>query len=121
MKSILAKFPTDTTLLEATERYVRMKLVGAVDPCSSGFQLVRSLDGPVDVLREYSGGQSVHGVVGLLDNVCLISELDDDADGTEDLLLYDPHVGSGVGEDSRGDEVTLRSVTLASSVDSGAF
>lgn len=55
----------------------------------------------------------------MFDNVFIILKLDDDANGAEDLLLDDPHVGFRLREDGRGDEVPFVSYTLASNVDLG--
>ena len=57
-----------------------------------------SLQGTIDVLREDGCGQTVHSVVRLVDNILLVLELNDDTDGSEDLLLDNLHLRLGIGE-----------------------
>lgn len=51
---------------------------------------------------------------------CLVLELDNNPNGTEDLLLHDLHVRLGIGKDGGVDEVSLVSVTVTTKGDSGA-
>ena len=110
---VLAELTADTRLLEAAERYLRVKLVDTVDPGGTGVQPVCDLDRALDVLSEDSGGETVHRVVRLVDDVLLVLELDHDADRAEDLLADDAHVWLAVGEDRRLDPVALGTVTVA--------
>lgn len=66
-------------------------------------------------------GETVVGVVSELDDILLVLELGDGADGTENLLLHDLHVGADVAEDGGLDEVTLVAKTLATGLDSGTL
>lgn len=92
------------------------------------------LDSTVDILSEDCSSQSVHRVVRLSDHVykryddglsnnerkgalalsltILIRELDDNTNGTEDLLLHDLHMRLGVGEDGWLDEVPFCTMTF---------
>ncbi len=79
-------------------------------------ELVRDVERAVNVLREHRSSETVMCVVRLRDDLLLVRELDDDADGAEDLLLHDLHGGLGVGEDGRGDEVALRAVLRTAEV-----
>ena len=47
----------------------------------------------------------------------LVLKLDDNADGAEDLLAHDLHVGLRLGEDGGLDEEALRAEALAAEVD----
>ncbi len=66
-------------------------------------------------------GETVGGLVAELDGLLLGGELGDGADGAEDLLLHDLHVGADVGEDGGLDEVALVAVALAAGLDLGAL
>jgi len=104
-------------------------------PDGTGLKLVSSLNSAVDILAEYSSSETVDwpgasvisfysglrrtSIVGLFDDVVIILELDDDANGAEDLLLDDSHVGFRLREDGRGDEVPFAAYALASKVDLG--
>lgn len=59
MERVLAQLASNTTLLETTERNVKVQLVRAVDPCGSSFELVCGVQGTVDVLREDGSGETV--------------------------------------------------------------
>lgn len=61
--------------------------------------------------------QTVGGVVGQVNDLLLILELGDGADGAEDLLLHDLHVGADIREDGGLDEVTLVAETLTTGQD----
>ena len=87
-----------SALLETPEWHVGIQRVAAVDPGSSGLEFVGSLQGTIDVLREDGCGQTVHSVVRLVDDILLVLELDDDTDGSEDLLLDNLHLRLGIGE-----------------------
>lgn len=110
-----------TSEAERTEGDLGVELVVAVDPDGSGLELVGGADGTGDVAREDGGGETVHRVVGLGDDVGLVLELGHDDDGAEDLLLDDAHVGLDVGEDGGLDEEALGAVALASGVDGRAL
>ena len=77
-KSVLSEFSADTRLLEASERYVGVELVVAVDPDGTGLQLVGDAEGMRDIAREDSGGETVDRVVGDLDQVSLVLPACDD-------------------------------------------
>ena len=136
MKSVFTQLASNTRLLEATERYVRVQLVSTVDPSSTGLQSVCCPQSLVDILAENCGGQSVRyyeesfrsatshrkkgglltGIVRLANHVFLILELDDDTDRTENLLSDDLHLGSDIGEDGGFNEVTLGTDALSTVV-----
>jgi hypothetical protein len=97
-----------------------VKSVVGVDPDSSRTERVGNLNGSGEVGCVYSGSETVCGVVTNLDNVGLCLELGDCADGAEDLFLLDLHVLGHVGEDRRLDEVTLVTLTVATSLDGRA-
>lgn len=85
-------------------------------PCGTSMQLVRGLDSPVKILREYRTGQAVSGIVGLSDNILIIVELDDDAHGSKDLLTHDLHAGFALSKDGGLDEETFGAVAFATEV-----
>ena len=60
-----------------------------------------TLNGTRHVTGEDGGGETVNRIVGLLDEVGLVSEFGDDDDRAEDLLLDDLGVGLGISEDWR--------------------
>lgn len=68
-----------------------------------------------------SGGETVSGVVGKVNDLSLVLELGNSADGAENLLLHDLHVGADVGEDGGLDEVTLVTETLTTDLDGGTL
>lgn len=116
-QSSLAKLATNTRLLVTTEGELMVKHVVAVDPDGAGLEAVGHADGGVDVLGVDGGSQAVGGVVGQVDDLLLILELGDGADGAEDLLLHDLHVGADIGEDGGLDEVTLVAEALTTGED----
>ena len=96
-------------------------LTVAVDPDSTGLESVGDSDGGVDVGGVDSSGKAVRGVVGKANDLLLILELGDGADGAEDLLLHDLHVGLDISEDGGLDEVTLVAVALTTSDNGGTL
>ena len=60
-------------------------------------------------------------IVGLSDDVFFVMELDDNTDGSENLLPDNLHVGLGVGEDGGLDKVTLIPEPGSSKVDGRAL
>ncbi len=98
-----------------------MELVVAVDPDSTGVQLLGNPGGLGDILGEHSGSQTVLGVIGLGDDVFLILELDENDDWAEDLLLNDLHAWLDVGEDGWLDEVTLITVPVTTHLTGGTL
>jgi hypothetical protein len=68
-----------------------------------------------------SGSETVSGVVGEVKDLSLVLELGNSADGAENLLLHDLHVGADVGEDGGLDEVTLVTETLTTDLDGGTL
>src|SRR6266550_2789769 len=139
-KRILAQLASNTRLLVSTKRYAGIEGVDAVHPHSASVEPVCRLNGSVDVLREHGRSKTVYCVVGLADNVCepssykkLVSyrnnlvltvhvlKLDDNADGSENLLSDNLHVGLGVGENRGLDEVSFRAFALASQVNGCAL
>ena len=120
-QSVLAELTADTGLLEATERDLSVERVRAVHPRGARVQPVRDPEGLVDVLAEDSGRKPVVRVVRLADDVVLVVELHDDADGPEDLLFYDLHVRMRVGKDRWLDEIAGRARLHATSQDFGAL
>jgi len=120
-QAIFALLAANPGLLVSTEWHVRVERVRAIDPYRTRMQLVRNLERARDILRKYSGGQTVQRVVCLSQYVVFVLKLDDDANWPENLLLDDAHVWPSVGEDSRLDPVTLFSMPLASKVNLGTF
>ena len=121
LESVLSQLPSDTRLLVATERNLRVKLVGAVDPGGTGAQLLARPEGTVDVLGEDGGGKTVDGVVGLANDVLIVIKLDDNTNGAEDLLLDDLNVVLDIGEDGGLDVVALVAETLTTKVYGGTL
>lgn len=66
----------------------------------------------------YSSGETVGGAVTNADSILLGLELGNSANGAEDLLLHDLHVLGDVGENGGLNEVTLVTLTLATSLES---
>lgn len=120
-KGSLTKLAADTRLLEATEGQGGVEPVVAVDPDGTSLEGVGDADGGVDVLGVDGGGETVAGVVAEGDDLSLVLELGDGADGAENLLLHDLHVGADVGEDGGLDEVALVAVAVATNLDSSAL
>jgi len=106
-QGILSKLATNSALLETTEWYISIEHVDAVDPNSSGLELVCSHQGTIDILGKDGGSESVYAVVGLADDIFLILELDDHTNGPEDLLLDDLHIWLGFRENCWLDVITL--------------
>lgn len=104
-----------------TEWELEAQLVVAVHPHSTSVQGVADTDGGVEASGVDSSGETVVGVVAQVDDLLLILELGDGADGTEDLLLHDLHVGADVAEDGRLDEVALVTVSLTTGLECGTL
>jgi len=120
-QSSLTKLATNSRLLVSSEWDLVVKHVILVDPDGTGTELVGDTDGSVQVLCVDSSGKTICGVVASLDDLLFGLELGDGADGAEDLFLHDLHVLSDIGEDSGLDEVSLVTVTLATSDNGRAF
>ena len=58
-----------------------------------------------NVLRPNAGAETIDDIVGDLDGVLFVLELDDRQDGAEDFLLGDAHLVVDAGEDRRLDKV----------------
>ena len=115
-EGVLSELASDTGLLVASEGNLGVELVvavaartklislrlneeegrGNVHPDGPGLESVGGLEGAADVAGEHGGGETVHGVVGLVEDVGLILEATDDDDGAEDLLLDDAHLGGNI-------------------------
>lgn len=104
-----------------SKTYLPVDQVVAVHPDGAGLERVAHTDGRVKILGVHGGGEAVVGVVSELEDLRLVLELGDGADGAEDLLLCDLHLGRHVGEDGRLDEVALVAVALATSLDRRAL
>lgn len=98
-----------------------MEHVVLVDPDSAGLERGRDADGGVEVLGVDGGGETVGGDVAEVDGVSFVFEFGDGADGAEDFLLHDFHVGAYVGEDGGLDEVAFFAVAFAAHFDLGTF
>lgn len=98
-----------------------MKSVVCVDPNGTSLEGVGNLNGGVEVGCVDSGGKTVCGVVTDADGVCLVLELGDRANGSEDLFLHDGHVVLDVGEDGGFDEVSLVTLALTTGNDGGTL
>lgn len=111
-------------MVSTTKQYYIWFQVGiltAVDPDGTSPEVIADTDGSVEVLGVDSGGKTVVGVVAKLDNLLLGGELGDSANGAENLLTHDLHVGLDVGEDGGLDEVALVAVALATDLDSSTL
>jgi len=120
LKRRLTKLTANTALLVATEWKLPVDGVVRVDPDGTSAERVGNLDGSVEVGGVDGGGETVCGIVGDLDDIGLVLELGDRADGAEDLFLLDLHLLCHVGEDGGLDEVALVALALAASLDGGA-
>lgn len=98
-----------------------MQKVVAVDPDGTSFEGVADTNAGVEILGVNGSGETVGGLVAKLDDLLLGGELGDGADGAEDLLLHNLHVGANVGEDGGLDEEALVAVTLTTDLDSGTL
>jgi hypothetical protein len=68
---------------------------------------LHKLVGVVQRPRRYPRGQPVAGIVGEVDGFVEVAGLYDGEDGTEDLLLRCLRAVVHVGDDGRGDVVTV--------------
>src|SRR5438270_9755939 len=92
--------------LRAAEGQVDFRADGrGVDVEDAGVHLVHRVEGAVHVLRVDGGGESVAHAVADLDGLFERRDRDDGRHGAEYLLLRDSHVGRGIREDGRLDEV----------------
>jgi hypothetical protein len=98
-----------------------MESVVGVDPDGTGLEGVGDLDGGVEVGCVDGSGETVGGVVTNGDGILLGLELGDRADRAEDLLLHDLHVTLDIGKDRGLNEVTLVTLPLTTSDDSGTL
>lgn len=120
-QSVFAQLAADTALLVATERNLVVKLVILVHPNGTSTKVMSGLESSANISREYGCGETVHAVVGHLNDVCFILELDNDDDGAEDLIFNNGHARLGVCEDGRLDVVSLFAVLLSAEVDGSTF
>jgi hypothetical protein len=117
----LAEFSSNSTLFVSSEWKLVVEHVIAVHPDCAGLESVGNAEGGVEVLGVDSGSETVSGVVGEVKDLSLVLELGNSADGAENLLLHDLHVGADVGEDGGLDEVTLVTETLTTDLDGGTL
>lgn len=115
----LTQLTSDTGLLVTTEWQLPVKSVVGVDPHCSSTERVGNLDGGGKVGGVDSSGKAVCGGVGNLDDIGLVLEFGDCADGAEDLFLLNLHVLGDVGEDGGLDEVTLLALAVTTGLDGG--
>jgi hypothetical protein len=115
----LTQLAPNTRLLVATEWQRPVESVVRVDPDSSRTERVSHLDGRVEVGGVDSGGKTVRGRVGNLDDLGLALELGDCADGAENFFLLDLHVFGDVGEDGGLNEVPLVALAFAARLNRG--
>lgn len=97
-----------------------MKSVVCVDPNCSGLERIGNLDGSLEVGGVEGGSETVCGRVANLDDLFLGLELGNCAYWAENLFLLDLHVLGNVGEDGGLNEVALVTLSLTTSLDSGA-
>lgn len=97
-----------------------MDSIVLIDPHRTRLDLVRDLDGGLEVFGVNTGGQSVGSVVGGLDNLLRRVELCNYTYWTEDFFPYDVHVAGDAGKDGRLHEVTRTIDSMASDFDLGA-
>ena len=137
LERVLSQFTADTRLLVSAEWNSVVKRVGTVDlqqsqvskpdskpnrqlkkahPNSPSANLMSHIQRALNIAREHSSSEAVRGVVRLAYDVRVVLELDDDADGPEDLLAHDLHVRLDVREDRRLDEEALAAVAVAAEV-----
>ena len=89
-KSFLTSIATETTLLEASKSRGRVENVVAVDPNSSGLDVLGSFESQSHLLGVNGGCEAVDGVVGDADGLLGSSEGQSDEDGSEDFFGDDP-------------------------------
>lgn len=116
-QGILPEFSTDTRSFVATEGYLRVELVVAIDPHSASLKFVGSLDSSTDIATEDGCCQTVDGVVGHLDELFLVVELLKNDDWAKDLLASNLGIRLDVGENGWFDKVAFVAVTRTSSED----
>ena len=97
-----------------------MKSVVCVDPHCSGLERIGNLDGSLQVAGVESGSETICGRVANLNDLFLGLELGNCAYWAENLFLLNLHVLGNVGEDGGLNEVALVTLSLTTSLDSGA-
>lgn len=108
-------------LIEEKLDNIPVKGVVCVDPNGTSLECVSNLESCIQILCVNSSGEAVCGIVSNLDDLSLVLELGDCADGAEDLFTLDLHVLVDVGEDGGLNEVALVTLAFATSLDSGTL
>lgn len=134
IKGVLAQLTPNSRLLVPTKWHVRVESVDTIDPHGAGVKPVCRLDSSIDILSEHGRSETVHGVVGLADDIydaslykkkdssflneivltVHILKLDDNTDRTKDLLADDLHLRLGIRENRGFDKVSFIACRLAS-------
>ena len=79
VKRVLAQLTSNARLLIPAKWHIRVKGVDTIDPQRASVKLVCRLDGSSDVLGEHGRSKTVHGVIGLADDICEASLLQKNA------------------------------------------
>lgn len=117
---LFAQLSSNARLLEATERQLPMDSVVLVHPHRTRLDLVRDLDGGLEVFGVDTGGQSVGSVICGLDNLVGRVELGNYTYWTEDFFPYNVHVAGDAGKDGWLHEVTWAIDSVTPDFDLGA-
>lgn len=88
-----AALVADTALLVSAKRRKRAVLLVAVDPDTTGLDLVRDAAGLLEVLGPHGGSETPFGIVGFLDHGVFVGPGDKGDDGTCRRLLVSDVAG----------------------------
>ena len=101
------RLAADAGLLVAAKGRVRRQLVIRVDPHAARLDAAGDTEGAVDVTGPDSTAKTVFRVIGELENLSFVLELDHAGNRPEDFLLADIHLIFAVNEQRRLHESTL--------------
>src|SRR5262249_43746495 len=100
-----AVFAAEAGVAFAAPRQPHIGVAIGVDPDRAGAGLLRKPLHAAHVGAPDAGGEAVGGAVSDAQRIGLVLELDHADDGTEDLLLRDPHLVRDIGEYRGADEI----------------
>lgn len=121
MNSVFAQLTSVSRHLETSEGCLDIDDVVTVDPNGSGADVVRDVKSFVDILGEDCSSETIHGVIGAIDDLFDGLELQDLHDGAEDFLFGDSHVVLDVREDGGLDEITFVTEAFSSGLQRGTL